>query len=249
MSGGFRVIESGEALPGGGIVRAAFDRESALSGSRGALLKGEDHPGHFRQQRGQAGPAVGIGEKTGQSSEGQDNGVEVAFVGFGEVDSGKARVDVAANRNEFRGGLRFRPWQGGWQEVGEVGNATGGACSDSEGEPLGETVFGCRSEDDHVAWIGTGRGCGEHESRGAIEREVLVGVDGEVDFAREQSGIEFRDKEFASRCGGEGDVEELIALGFDANEFDAKTWVEAFDLTGDPRALSEGEEGASGAES
>ena len=172
----------------------------------------------------------------------------MAFVGFGEVDSGETGVDVTANGDEFGGRLRFGTGKGGWEKISEVGDATGCAGSDTEGEALGEPIVGGWSEDDDVAGIGSGRGSGEHDAGGALEGEVLVGVDGEVDFAFEQSGIEFGDEEFASWRGGEQDVEQLIALGFDANEFDAETWVEAFDLTGDPGALSEGEEGASGAE-
>ena len=50
VSGGFRVIESGEALAGWEVVGAAFDGESALSRGGGALLKGQDHPGNLSQQ-------------------------------------------------------------------------------------------------------------------------------------------------------------------------------------------------------
>jgi hypothetical protein len=104
------------------------------------------------------------------------------------------------------------------------------------------------AEEDDVAGVGAAWGGGEGEVGGAIEAEVLVGMDGEIDLTGEQGGVQFGDEELAALGCGEGDIEQLIAAGFDADQLDAEARVEGFQLAGDPGALGLGEEGAAGSE-
>ncbi len=176
-----------ERAPG----RTGFERERALAGRGGELVKGEALV-----------DGVGAAESV-EAGAGEDQGVAGAFFKFAQ-----AGVDVAAELDELEIGA-----QG--QELGATTRA-GGAHAAGVREGVERPV---RLADEGVAGVGARRDGGEREAGVELSRQVFKGVDGEVDASSGERFFDLLDEDaFAVKAGRRLESGLLHAVAGGAND-------------------------------
>jgi hypothetical protein len=201
-----RVVERGEELGEAGVVGADFQAQGPLAGGGQHAVEVEEF-------------GVG-GEKSGagQSSAGQDDGVELPVADFAE-----AGVDVAANVGEEEVGTEG----GELDAAAQAGGADAGA-----GREVGEAAAVAGDED--VARVFAPRDDGgQAQTGGGFGGEIFVAVDGEVDAAIEECGLEFAGEKADLAGGGERGVGFAVAGGGDDFQADGEAGVGAGQGVGD----------------
>jgi len=204
-----------------------LQRERALSGGGEHFVEAEHGHFGFIKQSGAA-----------EAGGGEDDGVELAIAEFA-----KAGVDVAADGIDH--------------EIGAVMEKLG-ATARRAGADFGagrEVGDGLGFEgDQHIPWI-FALGDGAEGEIGLIDerlgdRDVLEGVDGEVDGAFEQGALELLGEDAFAAELVEGLVDDGVAGGLEDDQLDGEVFVfvDFFQGGGDELGLGLGEERAACAE-
>ena len=138
--------------------------------------------------------------------------------------------------------------------VGADGEDLAAATEAAGADPgvLGKLGEGAALGNEHIARVlafgdgGEDEICVVHQRHG--DRDVLEGVDGEVDFAVEQGLFEFLGEESFAAEFVEGFFGDLVAGGFEDDQLDGEGGVGLFEFGGNKLGLGFGEQGASGAQ-
>jgi len=92
-----------------------------------------------------------------------------------------------------------------------------------------------------IARIGPLADHGKDKARRQDRRDVLHGMNGDVGATLQESVLDLLDKETLPTDLSERDVEDLVALGNDANKFDLEVRMRRLKHRGYPVGLPEGE--------
>ncbi len=211
MSGG--IVECGDQFPRPRVVQPAFDPDSALADGRQA---------GFRLQR--QSDAVFQSQPL-QASGGEEDGVELAG-----VQPGQPAADVAAQAANLPAGITGRqlalPAQAGGADPGVGGQSVG---------------VGVTARNEGIARVFARQDHRQIQSSGKIHWYVLHRMYGKIGAAFQQALFQFLDEQPLAAHLGQGTVENSVATGDHADQFDPQARMRLAQAVGDVFSLPKGE--------
>ncbi len=243
------IVQSSERIPEPDVVGPNLDSEGSLPRCPGAFPQREHHPAEVLKQPAEEGGPVLIRMEAYQSSEGDHHGIHPFGILLGQSETTESGVQVPPDLGELQDWRSSLGRQRLLQEGRDQRQSAWGRRSDPDGFAVGEMIQDPRMEQNDVPRVFPRGYGGNGQSLGSIQREVLQRVDRQIDPAGNQGLIELGREEIPPLSFPERRLENPVATGLDAREFDANTGDGRLDPAANLSALGQRERGPPGSES